>query len=441
MKQHRNLVHGALLAWALATLAACAGAQPDSGGASASPSPRPGWQTAPRHSAGLAPDPILHRQQAIVQVYAAPTYGWRGRLAVHPWIIYKRAGQGQYTRYDVVGWRAPQVVQRDYALPDGLWYGAQPQVLVEHRGPQVERMIDRIEQAIASYPWADQYRSYPGPNSNTFLAHVGREVPELRLDLPANAIGKDYRPLNELLGRSPTGSGVQASLLGLLGLSIGREEGIELNLLGLNFGLDLNRPALRLPFWGRIGLSDQVMHVNEAESSVMSHQLQQIRFDSPESIAGWSAIDDRVMGGQSSSRLRADPAGFAVFEGVVSTANGGGFASVRHSDLPLGCVDASAYRLTVLGDGKRYRLNLRTDPRFDGINYQADFQPPAGEWVEIDLPIAGFEPRFRGRQLQGVPALQAQQVRQVGWMVADRQAGPFSLQIRSLVCVGRDSEP
>ncbi len=266
VKLHRNLAHGALLAWALVTLAACAGAQPGSGGPSLQ-SPRPGWQTAPRHSAGLAPDPVLHRQQAIVQVYAAPTYGWRGRLAVHPWILYKRTGQQQYTRYDVVGWRAPQVVQRDYALPDGLWYGARPQVLVEHRGPQVEAMIDRIEQAIASYPYADRYRSYPGPNSNTFIAHVGREVPELRLDLPANAIGKDYRPLGEPVGRSPTGSGVQASLLGMLGLSVGWEEGVEFNLLGLNFGLDLNRPALRLPFWGRLGLPDspeQPVHGPEA---------------------------------------------------------------------------------------------------------------------------------------------------------------------------------
>jgi Protein of unknown function (DUF3750) len=265
VRQRRNLVTGSLLALLL-SLVACAGAQPNSGAAAISQPPKPGWQTAPKHSAGLAPDPLLHRQQAIVQVYAAPTYGWRGRLAVHPWIIYKHAGQQQYTRYDVVGWRAPQVVQRDYALPDGLWYGAQPQVLVEHRGPQVESMIDRIEQAIASYPYADRYRSYPGPNSNTFIAHVGREVPELRLDLPANAIGKDYRPLNEIVGRSPTGSGVQASLLGLLGLSLGWEEGIEFNLLGLNFGLDLNRPALRLPFWGRLGLAEQVVHGHGQES-------------------------------------------------------------------------------------------------------------------------------------------------------------------------------
>jgi len=218
-----------------------------------------GWRGAARHSAGIAPDPARFAGTAIVQVYAAATYGWRGYFAVHPWIIYKRAGESAYTRYDVIGWGRGNVVRRNYALPDGLWFGAVPRVLVEHRGEGVEAMIEQIEAAVASYPHADAYRSYPGPNSNTFLAHIGREVPALRLDLPANAIGKDYRPLERPLGLSPSGSGLQVSLLGLFGLSVGLEEGLELNLLGLNFGVDLNRPALRLPAIGRVGLDDAVL--------------------------------------------------------------------------------------------------------------------------------------------------------------------------------------
>ncbi|MAL01161.1 MAG: hypothetical protein CL536_03290 [Alcaligenaceae bacterium] len=117
-------------------------------------------------------------------------------------------------------------------------------------------MIDEIETAIADYPYADTYKSYPGPNSNTFLAHIGRQVPALQLDLPANAIGKDYRPLYQPIGLSTSGTGIQATLLGLLGVTLGWEEGLELNLLGLHFGIDLNRPALRLPFIGRLGMSD-----------------------------------------------------------------------------------------------------------------------------------------------------------------------------------------
>jgi hypothetical protein len=227
--------------------------------AAASAGEAPSWRTAARHSAGLAPDPVGLADTAIVQVYAAATFGWRGYFAVHPWIIFKRSGETAYTRYDVIGWGRGTVVRRNYALPDGLWFGATPSVLVDHRGEGVEAMIDAIEAAIARYPHADEYRSYPGPNSNTFLAHIGREVPALRLDLPANAIGKDYRPVTRPFGVSPSGSGVQFSLLGLFGLSVGLEEGLELNLLGLNFGVDLNSPALRLPAIGRVGLDDAVV--------------------------------------------------------------------------------------------------------------------------------------------------------------------------------------
>ncbi len=214
------------------------------------------WRDAPKHSTGIAPDPVTLRDTAIVQVYIAPTYGWRRYVAVHPWIIFKRSGETAFTRYDVVGWRAPEVVQRNYALPDGLWYGERPQLLVDHRGEGVDAMIGEIEAAIASYPYADTYRVYPGPNSNTFLAHIGREVPALKLDLPANAIGKDYRPITSPLGISSSGSGVQATLFGLLGFNVGLGEGVEVNLLGLNFGVDLNSPGLRLPFVGRIGFDD-----------------------------------------------------------------------------------------------------------------------------------------------------------------------------------------
>lgn len=262
MKNNSRLTRIGLALW-LVLLAPIGLAQEGSGSTEA---PSQTWATAPRHSAGIAPDPAQLVDFAIVQVYAAPTYGWRGNFAVHPWIIYKRRGATVYTRYDVVGWRAPQVVQRNYALPDGLWYGASPELLVAHRGAGVEGMIDDIEAAVASYPHAHEYRSYPGPNSNTFMAHIGRQVPALKLDLPANAIGKDFRPLLSPVGVSSSGSGFQISLLGLLGVSLGLQEGLEFNLLGLNFGIDLNAPALRLPFLGRLGFRDLTHPSLEANS-------------------------------------------------------------------------------------------------------------------------------------------------------------------------------
>lgn len=216
-----------------------------------------GWYQLPRDATNVLPDPSA-TDDAIVAVLAAPTYGWRGYFAVHPWIVYKRAGENAYTRYEVIGWSRSNVVRRNHARADSQWYGATPNILAFERGQDANAMIADIEQAIASYPYNNTYRSYPGPNSNTFLAHIGREVPALDLDLPPTAIGKDYRPWSNPVGIAPSGSGVQASLKGLLGVIASPREGIELNLLGLGVGLDFNCPALRLPFVGRLGVDGTI---------------------------------------------------------------------------------------------------------------------------------------------------------------------------------------
>ena len=214
-----------------------------------------GWHQLPRHASHILPDPSSHRDTAIVQVLTAPTFGKRGYVAIHPWLIYKRAGQSDYTRVEVIGWGRTDVVRRNHAAADALWYGATPSVLVSHKGPEAQSLIDAIEVAIASYPYAQSYRSYPGPNSNTFIAHIGREVPALNLDLPPTAIGKDYQPWQTPLVAPPSGQGFQLSLGGFVGLILSPQEGIEVNLFGAALGLDFNCPALRLPFLGRVGIN------------------------------------------------------------------------------------------------------------------------------------------------------------------------------------------
>jgi len=107
---------------------------------------------------------------------------------------------------------------------------------------------------VASYPYRMRYRTWPGPNSNTFIAWIGRAVPELRLKLPPTAIGKDFLP-GSVADTTPSGTGVQVSLFGLTGLAVGWDEGVEINLLTLNFGLEVKPPAIKLPLVGRIGPS------------------------------------------------------------------------------------------------------------------------------------------------------------------------------------------
>ncbi|MGE0798996.1 MAG: DUF3750 domain-containing protein [Lautropia sp.] len=216
------------------------------------------WWGASRDSAGLAPDPAADRE-AIVQVYGARTVSWRGAFGIHPWIAVKRSGEARFTTYQVLGWRAYRggraVESRETMVPDGRWFGALPALLAERRGPGVDALIDRIEAAVARYPWPDSYRVWPGPNSNTFVAYVARQVPELRLDLPANAIGKDFLGLGSMLAPTPSGTGWQLSLGGLLGIALARDEGIELNLLGLSVGFDVDDAALRLPGFGRVAIA------------------------------------------------------------------------------------------------------------------------------------------------------------------------------------------
>jgi hypothetical protein len=106
---------------------------------------------------------------------------------------------------------------------------------------------------VAAYPYPWSYRTWPGPNSNTFTAFVARSVPELRLVRPPTAIGKDYLPGGTIAARSPSGTGVQLSVFGLLGVLAAPAEGIEINVLGLNFGLDVKDPAVKLPVVGRVG--------------------------------------------------------------------------------------------------------------------------------------------------------------------------------------------
>ncbi len=213
------------------------------------------WRTATHRSAGIAPDPAVHRE-AVVQVYASRAFGWRGAFAVHTWLAAKPAGEASYTRYEVIGWYARAgrsvISISNYRAPDAEWYGSPPELIRDLRGARAEAVIAKLPQAVAAYPDAHAYSAWPGPNSNTFVAHLGREIPELGLTMPSTAIGKDYLPHGRVVARTPSGGGYQFSLGGLVGVTAGVDEGLELNVLGLVAGVDLLRPALKLPGFGRV---------------------------------------------------------------------------------------------------------------------------------------------------------------------------------------------
>lgn len=207
----------------------------------------------------VARDPAT-TPEPVIRVYCARCLGWRGYFGVHTWIAVKPACAKAYTIYEVTYWnlrrRGSAVAMRD-RVPDQRWFGDVVTLLTEKRGDDAGVLIDRIKKSVREYPYAGKYVAWPGPNSNTFVAHLSRSVPELALHLPPTAIGKDY------IGRrwaatAPSGSGFQLSMFGLFGVLVSAVEGFEVNVLGLTFGFDPFGIALKLPLIGRLGISRSI---------------------------------------------------------------------------------------------------------------------------------------------------------------------------------------
>lgn len=216
------------------------------------------WRSADRSSAGIAPK-ASELTEAIIQIYAARAFEWRGNFAVHTWISVKERDAENYIVYQVVGWRIRQgksALSIEEDLPDRRWYDAEPYVLYEIRGERAAELIPGIDQAAKNYPYPDTYRAWPGPNSNTFVSYILRENPSIGVELPPHAIGKDWLKDAAPFAITETGTGLQFSLFGALGLIVGAADGLELNIMGLSLGFDLLRPALKLPLIGRVGMKD-----------------------------------------------------------------------------------------------------------------------------------------------------------------------------------------
>jgi NADH dehydrogenase [ubiquinone] 1 alpha subcomplex assembly factor 1 len=152
-------------------------------------------------------------------------------------------------------------------------------------------------------------------------------------------------------------------------------------------------------------------------------------FSKPAGIEGWRIVNDGVMGGRSRSTIRF-AAGHAVFSGVVSAENNGGFASVRAPTRSGVAAGADEFMLRVRGDGKRYQFRVRMDDRWDGPAYKQDFIAPAGAWQDVSLSLSAFEATFRGRPVPNAPRLEAGRIQQLGFLIAGKQLGPFALEVR-----------
>ena len=168
-----------------------------------------------------------------------------------------------------------------------------------------------------------------------------------------------------------------------------------------------------------------------AITSIHFHQSNQViqKFDSKESLSNCYIVNDGVMGGLSSSKIVFSENGPAVFQGIVSLENYGGFASVRMRMPNMNLENYKGIVLKVKGDGKKYNFRIRTDEGFDGAAYSQAFMTTKDEWEELFLPFDNFLPQFRGRILTNYPDLNRNKIRQLGILISDKQEGSFELDI------------
>lgn len=163
----------------------------------------------------------------------------------------------------------------------------------------------------------------------------------------------------------------------------------------------------------------------------MSDQKEITLLDSrnQDEIPEWLIINDRVMGGISTSDLTFNPDGNLVFTGNVSLLNNGGFASFRSQSKNFDLSGFDGIKLRLRGDGKKYSFRLRTTNSFDGIAWAADFKSLNHEWQEIKIPFKDFTPRYRGRIIINSDGIDVSAIRQLGFLISDNQEGAFAIEI------------
>lgn len=219
------------------------------------------WSSADWSASGVLPAATSDREAAIY-LMAARTGGLKGALSVHSWIVFKRPGASAYERYEKVGWGMP--VRRNAYPADGRWYSNMPEIIHAVRGEEAAQLIPRFEAAIASYPFAARgnYRLWPGPNSNSFVAYLLRQVPQFGAVMPPNATGRDFAPGLFAHDWSADGRDLHFTLGGVFGISVGAASGFEMHFVGLVAGFDFAHPAIKIPAYGTVPLWPE-----EAESS------------------------------------------------------------------------------------------------------------------------------------------------------------------------------
>lgn len=149
-------------------------------------------------------------------------------------------------------------------------------------------------------------------------------------------------------------------------------------------------------------------------------------FSSKSKISSWRVLNDGVMGGLSSSTFKVNDDGNGIFEGKVSTANNGGFASVRYSPSKIEVNEAKVIKIRLKGDSKAYQFRIK-DKSSSYYSYITTFKT-SGEWETIEINLSDLYPSFRGRKLDK-SNFNASSFEELSFLIGNKKNEPFKLEL------------
>ncbi|MCX5743977.1 MAG: CIA30 family protein [Proteobacteria bacterium] len=157
-------------------------------------------------------------------------------------------------------------------------------------------------------------------------------------------------------------------------------------------------------------------------------------FTSADAAKEWQTVNDGVMGGVSEGNFKVT-ANTLEFFGTLSLENNGGFTSVRTKAKALGLEDCETLVARVRGDGREYSLNLYVNKRMMAFSYRAAVQTKKDSWIEVKVPLNKFEATSFGQVVQDAGTVKPKEVNAVGFLLGDKKAGPFKLEVAWIKCV------
>jgi len=166
-----------------------------------------------------------------------------------------------------------------------------------------------------------------------------------------------------------------------------------------------------------------------AQVAAQQTLLPLVDFARPEAGQQWQAVNDGVMGGVSDGRFKITEGKTLEFFGTLSLENNGGFASVRTKPADRDIKTGDTLVVRVKGDGREYVVNIYTKSRRMAFSYRAPLPTTKDEWTEVAIPLEDFIPTAFGRRVQGMGPVEPDQINGLGFMLSDKKAGPFTMQV------------